>query len=139
MTPDLAAQACLQAARFVEGWIAGTADITYTPDGLAWSSQWGSLRYTMNAAFIAEVFSAHIAGEAGGRASGTPQPAPAPHEPCACQTLRHELVGWFRHIILHQTQALAAHLSWSLSIMPLLVPPHQKPGVCPHERCPAQS
>lgn len=50
-----------EAARFIEGWIAGTADITYTPDGLAWSSQWGSLRYTTNAAFIAEVFSAHIA------------------------------------------------------------------------------
>ncbi len=78
-TPDLAAQACLQAARFIEGWIAGTADITYTPDGLAWSSQWGSLRYTTNAAFIAEVFSAHIAGEAGSRLPGTPQHAPVVH------------------------------------------------------------
>ena len=102
MTPELAAQACLQAARFIEGWIAGTADITYTPDGLAWSSQWGSLRYTMNAAFIAEVYSAHIAGEAG---SPLPLAPLSMHLPYTCTrlvparpwVLRHELHGWFRH------------------------------------------
>ncbi|MFP3325028.1 glycoside hydrolase family 9 protein, partial [Planococcus sp. SIMBA_160] len=30
--------------------------ITYTPGGLAWLDQWGSLRYTANAAFLAFVY-----------------------------------------------------------------------------------
>lgn len=35
----------------------------YTPAGLAWASEWGTLRYTMNAALIAEVWSQHIASK----------------------------------------------------------------------------
>ena len=31
--------------------------ITYTPGGLAWLSQWGSLRYATTAAFLAFVWS----------------------------------------------------------------------------------
>lgn len=32
-------------------------DITYTPDGLAWCDQWGSLRYAETEAFLAAVYS----------------------------------------------------------------------------------
>ncbi len=41
--------------RFLRQWIDGTNGITYTPKGLAWGSQWGSLRYASNAAFVAMV------------------------------------------------------------------------------------
>lgn len=36
-----------------DAWIDGTAGITYTPKGLAWAFQWGSLRHTCNAIFYA--------------------------------------------------------------------------------------
>ncbi len=35
----------------------------YTPAGLAWVSEWGTLRYTMNASLIAEVWSSYIASK----------------------------------------------------------------------------
>jgi endoglucanase len=41
-------------------WTTGTADtnerVAYTPGGLAWLSQWGSLRYAMNESFIALMY-----------------------------------------------------------------------------------
>ncbi|WP_137939691.1 glycoside hydrolase family 9 protein [Chitinivorax sp. B] len=37
--------------------VPGTGErVTYTPGGLAWLDQWGSLRYAMNAAFLAAVY-----------------------------------------------------------------------------------
>jgi Glycosyl hydrolase family 9/Cellulose binding domain/Calx-beta domain len=46
----------------VEGWLNYWSDqsgngITHTPGGLAWLSQWGSLRYSANTAFLAGVYS----------------------------------------------------------------------------------
>ena len=46
----------------VEGWLNYWTDksgggITYTPGGLAWLSQWGSLRYSANTAFLAGIYS----------------------------------------------------------------------------------
>ena len=51
----------LQVARFLETWLSGTDPVQYTPKGLAWASEWGTLRYTMNAALIAEIVAKHIA------------------------------------------------------------------------------
>lgn len=56
---------CAQVQRFLEAWITGTDGVTYTPSGLAWGSEWGSLRFVGNAAMIASVYSKAIAGAAG--------------------------------------------------------------------------
>ncbi len=53
----------LQVSRFLEAWLTGTSPVQYTPAGLAWVSEWGTLRYTMNAALIAEIWSQYIAGK----------------------------------------------------------------------------
>lgn len=52
-----------QVQRFLTAWIQGTDVVQYTPAGFAWSSPWGSLRYTANAALIAVVYAKHINGE----------------------------------------------------------------------------
>ena len=52
-----------QVQRFLNAWIQGTDMIQYTPGGFAWSSPWGSLRYTANAALIAMVYAGHINGD----------------------------------------------------------------------------
>ena len=52
-----------QVQRFLTAWIQGTDMIQYTPGGFAWSSAWGSLRYTANAALIAMVYAGHINGD----------------------------------------------------------------------------
>ena len=49
--------------RFLNAWIQGTDVVQYTPAGFAWSSAWGSLRYTANAALIAAVYASHINGD----------------------------------------------------------------------------
>lgn len=51
-----------QVQRFLEAWITGTDGVTYTPSGLAWGSEWGSLRFVGNAAMIAAAYSKAIAG-----------------------------------------------------------------------------
>lgn len=51
----------VQVQRFLEAWITGTDGVTYTPAGLAWGSEWGSLRFVGNAAMIAAVYSKSIA------------------------------------------------------------------------------
>ena len=51
--------------RFVEAWIQGTDGVTYTPGGLAWANQWGSLRFVGNAAMIASVYAKNVASEPG--------------------------------------------------------------------------
>ncbi|RKP53164.1 glycoside hydrolase [Cohnella endophytica] len=47
--------------RNLDFWTSGTSDtkerVTYTPGGLAWLDTWGSLRYAMNASFLAFVYS----------------------------------------------------------------------------------
>lgn len=53
----------LQVSRFLEAWLTGTSPVQYTPAGLAWVSEWGTLRYTMNAALIAEIWSQNIASK----------------------------------------------------------------------------
>lgn len=53
--------------RFLAAWIQGTDVVQYTPAGFAWSSPWGSLRYTANAALIAVVYAKHINGEYSGQ------------------------------------------------------------------------
>ena len=49
--------------KFLESWVAGGNGVSYTPAGLAWFSEWGPLRYTMNAALIAEVWAKVIASK----------------------------------------------------------------------------
>ncbi|XP_071510732.1 uncharacterized protein [Diadema antillarum] len=39
---------------YLDGWLRG-GDVTYTPGGLAWRAQWGSLRYSANTAFLASI------------------------------------------------------------------------------------
>jgi endoglucanase len=39
---------------YIRNWMPG-GTVTYTPKGLAWRLQWGSLRYTANSAFLAVV------------------------------------------------------------------------------------
>ncbi|MBB3193898.1 glycoside hydrolase family 9 protein [Roseateles terrae] len=44
-------------------WTTGTSEgerVTYTPGGLAWLSQWGSLRYALNESFIAMVYAKDV-------------------------------------------------------------------------------
>lgn len=54
-------------ASAVEGWLDwwtvgyGGKRVTYTPGGLAWLDTWGSLRYAENTAFLALVYSDHLA------------------------------------------------------------------------------
>ena len=55
--------AAFQVQRFVEAWIQGTDGVTYTPGGLAWANQWGSLRFVGNAAMIASVYAKNVASE----------------------------------------------------------------------------
>jgi len=46
--------------RHLDYWSCGTSDgqrITYSPQGLAWLDQWGSLRYATTTAFVATVYS----------------------------------------------------------------------------------
>ena len=46
--------------KHLDYWSCGTADgqkITYSPKGLAWLDQWGSLRYATTTAFVASVYS----------------------------------------------------------------------------------
>lgn len=47
------------AQRWLDYWTTGTGKerIQYTPGGLAWLDQWGSLRYAANTAFVAFVYS----------------------------------------------------------------------------------
>ena len=50
----------MQVQRFLEAWIRGTDGITYTPGGLAWGNQWGTLRFVTNAAMIASVYAHNV-------------------------------------------------------------------------------
>ncbi|GAB4215023.1 MAG: hypothetical protein OHK0022_54410 [Roseiflexaceae bacterium] len=56
------AQYTADAERFLDYWTVGVngSRITYTPGGLAWLDQWGSLRYAANTSFIALVYSDSI-------------------------------------------------------------------------------
>ena len=48
---------------YLDFWTVGAQDgarVTYTPGGLAWLDQWGSLRYAANTAFLAFVYSDRV-------------------------------------------------------------------------------
>ncbi len=50
--------------RNLDYWTSGTSNgerVTYTPGGLAWLEQWGSLRYAMNESFLALVYADTVA------------------------------------------------------------------------------
>jgi hypothetical protein len=52
-----------QAERFLDYWAGGRSEgqrVTFSPGGLAWLDTWGSLRYSMNAAFCALVYSDRV-------------------------------------------------------------------------------
>lgn len=42
-------------------WVMGDEMVQYTPGGLAWSQDWGSLRMAANAAFLAVVYAKQTA------------------------------------------------------------------------------
>ena len=46
--------------RFINLWHEGQPGVTYTPKGLAWTASTGSLRNTVNAAFLALLYGKHI-------------------------------------------------------------------------------
>ncbi|HEX6290783.1 MAG TPA: glycoside hydrolase family 9 protein [Herpetosiphonaceae bacterium] len=50
------------AQRWLDYWTVGVngARVTYTPGGLAWLDQWGSLRYAANTAFVALVYADYL-------------------------------------------------------------------------------
>ena len=50
------------AENWLNFWTIGhnSQQITYTPGGLAWLTQWGSLRYAANTAFCAQVYADHV-------------------------------------------------------------------------------
>jgi hypothetical protein len=48
----------------VDSWLTGGDVVVFTPKGLAWSTEWGSLRHTGNALFLMQVFSKYRGGEA---------------------------------------------------------------------------
>ena len=54
----------VNAERWLDYWTVGRSDgrVTYTPGGLAWldSGGWGNLRYAMNTAFLAFLYSDHV-------------------------------------------------------------------------------
>eukprot|EP00051_Salpingoeca_urceolata_P011971 m.148852 g.148852 ORF g.148852 m.148852 type:complete len:745 (-) comp17329_c0_seq2:70-2304(-) len=52
-----------KANQYFADWLPGGA-LTYTPLGLAWRLQWGSLRYAANTAFLALVHSKHVDDQA---------------------------------------------------------------------------
>lgn len=56
------------AERWLDYWTQGVDGqrVTYTPGGLAWLSEWGSLRYTANTAFCALVYADRVS-DPGGR------------------------------------------------------------------------
>ena len=45
--------ALFQLSRFLYAWVNGASGVAYTPAGLPWFSQWGTLRDTMNTALTA--------------------------------------------------------------------------------------
>lgn len=49
--------------KLIKSWVDGKSPVTYTPGGLAWVREWGSLRYTANMAFLALFYHKHIAEE----------------------------------------------------------------------------
>ena len=53
--------------QWLDYWTIGTSGqrVRYTPGGLAWLDQWGSLRYTANTAFIALLYSDWLRGASG--------------------------------------------------------------------------
>ena len=54
------ADATQSTTQFVQAWVSGSQGVRYTPGGLAWLTEWGSLRHAMNAAFVALVWSQHL-------------------------------------------------------------------------------
>ncbi len=56
------AQYVADAERWLDYWTVGVngSRVTYTPGGLAWLDQWGSLRYAANTSFIALVYADSI-------------------------------------------------------------------------------
>ena len=48
----------------LDSWVTGSGQVQYTPAGLAFGQDWGSLRMTANAAFLAEVYAGEVAGDA---------------------------------------------------------------------------
>ena len=49
-----------QVQKHLDFWTCGTEDgerVTYSPEGLAWLDQWGSLRYSTTTAYVAAVYS----------------------------------------------------------------------------------
>jgi len=45
----------------LSSWVTGDDTVHYSPGGLAWAQDWGSLRMTANAAFLAVVYAKEVA------------------------------------------------------------------------------
>ena len=54
-----------QVEGWLDSWVQGTNGVQITAGGLRWVSQWGSLRYAANTAFLADVYSATVNDPAG--------------------------------------------------------------------------
>lgn len=51
-----------QVESVLDSWVTGSGQVQYTPAGLAFGQDWGSLRMTANAAFLAGVYASEVAG-----------------------------------------------------------------------------
>jgi len=49
-----------QVEGWLDSWVQGKNGVQITPGGLRWISQWGSLRYAANTAFLADVYAATV-------------------------------------------------------------------------------
>jgi len=54
-----------QVEDWLDSWVQGKNGVQITTGGLRWVSQWGSLRYAANTAFLADVYSATVGDPAG--------------------------------------------------------------------------
>jgi hypothetical protein len=70
----------------LSSWVTGDDMVHYSPGGLAWAQDWGSLRMTANAAFLAVVYAKEVA-----RALPPPCARPEPRllKRCAVPAVGH--------------------------------------------------
>ena len=61
-----------QVEGWLNAWVSGGSGVSITTGGLRWVSQWGSLRYAANTAFLADVYAASV-NDPGGAYTGLAQ------------------------------------------------------------------
>ncbi len=86
----------------LSSWVTGDDMVHYSPGGLAWAQDWGSLRMTANAAFLAVVYAKEVA-------RALPPPAPAPSRGCS-NAARSQRLGMLCEYVCVQSSCLAGNM-----------------------------